>query len=145
MTSSFAKSVTSDLNLTNNMFQRVLSFCSAEMLTLRKLTRFWVLVVLLSSICQAGYLLAIGLPLPLGLGGVLWFLGNSRKWHAVTWNRSRRYKVCSTARSEKHASRLEWIRNLRAQRWKCFCEDCVSAKNVIKMGGNLCWCDSMDI
>ena len=58
MTSSFAKSVTSGLALTNTMFQRVLSYFSAEMLTLRKLTRFWVLVVLLSSICQAGYLLA---------------------------------------------------------------------------------------
>ena len=71
------------VTLTNNSIQRVCSYFSTEMLTLRKLSRFWVLATLLSLTCQAGYLLAcwhLAFQLPYnlsaGLNAPKYLLGN---------------------------------------------------------------------
>lgn len=69
--------------LTNNSIQRVCSYFSTEMLTLRRLTRFWTLAFLLSLISQIGYMLScwyLGYHLPYdptsGINAPKYLLGN---------------------------------------------------------------------
>lgn len=83
MRSNVASPATHQVYLTNNSIQRVYSYFSTEMLTLRKLSRFWVLATLLSLTCQVGYILAcwyLGYHLPYnlsaGINAPKYLLGN---------------------------------------------------------------------